>query len=170
MLNAKDTVSDQRIEEIKKMIWEIFDTYKDGSSIARQYQLFQDMKDLNVEILANNNQFRMENITLALYKPTEHLVDLLPLGWRVHDYLALLKDCWVDGRHTRHLLLPPLSFCSLPPLFSLFSHWEFGNPPPRRKPNVMSGNRDDLDEDVNDVDGDVAECYTDAYDDDVGGI
>ena len=35
MLNAKDTVSDQRIEEIKKMIWEIFDTYKDGSSIAR---------------------------------------------------------------------------------------------------------------------------------------
>ncbi len=61
MLNAKDTVSDQRIEEIKKMIWEIFDTYKDGSSIARQYQLFQDMKDLNIEILASNNQFRMEN-------------------------------------------------------------------------------------------------------------
>ena len=61
MLNAKDTVSDQRIEEIKKMIWEIFDTYKDGSRIARQYQLFQDMKDLNIEILANNNQFRMEN-------------------------------------------------------------------------------------------------------------
>ena len=48
MLNAKDTVSDQRIDEIKKMIWEIFDTYKDGSSIARQYQLFQDMKDLNI--------------------------------------------------------------------------------------------------------------------------
>ena len=43
------------------MIWEIFDTYKDGSSIARQYQLFQDMKDLNIEILASNNQFRMEN-------------------------------------------------------------------------------------------------------------
>ena len=61
MLNAKDAVSDQRIEEIKKMIWEIFDTYKDGSSIARQYQLFQDMKDLNIEILASNNQFRMEN-------------------------------------------------------------------------------------------------------------
>lgn len=61
MLNAKDTVSDQRIEEIKKMIWEIFDTYKDGSSISRQYQLFQDMKDLNIEILASNNQFRMEN-------------------------------------------------------------------------------------------------------------
>ncbi len=61
MLNAKDTVSDQRIEEIKKMIWEIFDTYKDGSSIARQYQLFQDMKDLNIEILSNNNQFRLEN-------------------------------------------------------------------------------------------------------------
>lgn len=61
MLNAKDAVSDQRIEEIKKMIWEIFDTYKDGSSIARQYQLFQDMKDLNVEILASNNQFRIEN-------------------------------------------------------------------------------------------------------------
>ena len=61
MLNAKDTVSDHRIEEIKKMIWEIFDTYKDGSSIARQYQLFQDMKDLNIEILASNNQFRIEN-------------------------------------------------------------------------------------------------------------
>lgn len=61
MLNAKDTVSEQRVDEIKKMIWEIFDTYKDGASIARQYQLFQDMKDLNVEILANNNQFRLEN-------------------------------------------------------------------------------------------------------------
>jgi regulator of replication initiation timing len=61
MLNVKDTVSDQRIEEIKKMIWEIFDTYKDGASIARQYQLFQDMKELNVEILASNNQFRIEN-------------------------------------------------------------------------------------------------------------
>ena len=61
MLNAKDTVSDQRIEEIKKMIWEIFDTYKDGSSITRQYQLFQDMKDLNIEILSSNNQFRIEN-------------------------------------------------------------------------------------------------------------
>ena len=61
MLNATDTVTEQRIDEIKKMIWEIFDIYKDGSSIARQYQLFQDMKDLNVEILANNNQFRLEN-------------------------------------------------------------------------------------------------------------
>ena len=61
MLNVKDTVSDQRIEEIKKMIWEIFDTYKDGASIARQYQLFQDMKELNIEILASNNQFRIEN-------------------------------------------------------------------------------------------------------------
>ena len=61
MLNAKDTVSDQRIDEIKKMIWEIFDTYKDGSSITRQYQLFQDMKDLNIEILSSNNQFRIEN-------------------------------------------------------------------------------------------------------------
>ena len=61
MLNATDTVSEKRIDEIKKMIWEIFDIYKDGSSIARQYQLFQDMKDLNVEILANNNQFRLEN-------------------------------------------------------------------------------------------------------------
>ena len=61
MLNVKDTVSDQRIEEIKKMIWEIFDTYKDGAGIARQYQLFQDMKELNVEILASNNQFRIEN-------------------------------------------------------------------------------------------------------------
>ena len=61
MLNAKDTVSEQRVEEIKKMIWEIFDTYKDGASISRQYQLFQDMKDLNIEILASNNQFRLEN-------------------------------------------------------------------------------------------------------------
>ena len=61
MLNVKDTVSDQRIEEIKKMIWEIFDTYKDGASITRQYQLFQDMKELNIEILASNNQFRIEN-------------------------------------------------------------------------------------------------------------
>ena len=61
MLNAKDTVSEQRVEEIKKMIWEIFDTYKDGESISRQYQLFQDMKDLNIEILASNNQFRLEN-------------------------------------------------------------------------------------------------------------
>ena len=55
MLNAKDTVSEQRVEEIKKMIWEIFDTYKDGVSISRQYQLFHCMKDLNIEILASNN-------------------------------------------------------------------------------------------------------------------
>lgn len=43
------------------MICEIFDTYKDGASISRQYQLFLDMKDLNIEILVSNNQFRLEN-------------------------------------------------------------------------------------------------------------
>ncbi len=79
MLNATDTVSEKRINEIKKMIWEIFDIYKDGSSIARQYQLFQDMKDLNVEILANNNQFRLENKMLK-----QQLQD-------IKDYLS--ADC-----------------------------------------------------------------------------
>ena len=79
MLNATDTVTEQRIDEIKKMIWEIFDIYKDGSSIARQYQLFQDMKDLNVEILANNNQFRLENKLLK-----QQLQD-------IKDYLS--ADC-----------------------------------------------------------------------------
>ena len=43
------------------MIWENFDTYKDGVSISRQYQLFHCMKDLNIEILASNNQFRLKN-------------------------------------------------------------------------------------------------------------
>ena len=32
----------------------------------------------------------------------------------------------------------------------------------------MSGNRDDLDEDGYDVGGDIAECYTNANDEDVG--
>ncbi|QNJ25640.1 hypothetical protein SynSYN20_01306 [Synechococcus sp. SYN20] len=48
MFNAKDAVSEQRVDEINNMIWEIFDTYKDGASISRQYQLFHYMKDLNI--------------------------------------------------------------------------------------------------------------------------
>lgn len=32
----------------------------------------------------------------------------------------------------------------------------------------MSGNRDEPDEDDNDAGGDVTECFTNAYDDDVG--
>ena len=54
-----------------------------------------------------------------------------------------------------------------PLLFSRSSLWGFGHPPPPRKPYAMSGNTDDLDEDVN-VDGDVGECNTDENDVDVG--
>ena len=85
--------------------------------------------------------------------------------------------------------LPPPSPLSLsahsPPSFSLFSHWDSGrqrghppadwasskahmHPPPRRKLCGINGNRDDLDEDANDVDEDVDECYTDANEDDAG--
>lgn len=57
------------------MIWVIFDTYKDGASISRQYHLFLDMKDLNIEILVSNNQFRLENKLLK--QQLQDIKDLL---------------------------------------------------------------------------------------------
>ena len=55
-----------------------------------------------------------------------------------------------------------------PPLSSLFSHWEFGNPPPRRKLYDMNGKRDDRDEDVNEEEGDVDEYNMEDSTEDVG--
>ena len=55
-----------------------------------------------------------------------------------------------------------------PPHSSLPSHWDIGHPSLRSKPYVMSGNRDEPDEDDNDAGGDVTECFTNANDDDVG--
>ena len=43
------------------MILDIFNTCKDGRKCLQTELVFQDMKDLNVEILAGNNQFRIEN-------------------------------------------------------------------------------------------------------------
>ena len=82
MLNAKDAVSEQRVDEINHMIWEIFDTYKDGSSISRQYQLFHYMKDLNIESLASNNQFRLKNKLLK--QQLQDIKDFLTADGNAH--------------------------------------------------------------------------------------
>ena len=61
------------------MILDIFNTCKDGRNCLQAELVFQDMKDLNVEILANNNQFRLENKLLK-----QQLQD-------IKDYLS--ADC-----------------------------------------------------------------------------
>ena len=61
---AKDKTTEKRVDDVKKKVMELFVTGKEATNLKDMIDSMRMLKDMNMEITTNNNQFRTENETL----------------------------------------------------------------------------------------------------------